>query len=53
MNDVRVMVNLEWLAHLERDSHLLEILDACGVVDWEGYAEAYKLFEEESLDYED
>jgi len=52
MTDVKITVDRAWFSHLEKDSHLLEILEACGVCDWEGYAEACKIFEEERLDYE-
>ena len=45
--NVMVTVNREYLLIIEKASHLLECLDACGVCDWEGYAEAKAMFEEE------
>jgi hypothetical protein len=43
-----VEINKDYKEQLERDSHMLECLDACGVVDWEGYTFATEMYEEES-----
>ena len=48
MSEVMTTVNREYLLLLERDSHFLECLDACGVDDWEGYNEAQTMYQEES-----
>jgi len=32
---------------VEKDSHFLECLDACGVRAWEGYEEAQAMYDEE------
>ena len=48
MPEVMTTVNRDYLLLIERASHLLECLDACGVCDWEGYAEAVAMYEEES-----
>ena len=45
--NVMVTVNREYLLIIEKASHLLECLDACGVCDWEGYSEAQAMYEEE------
>jgi len=42
-----VEVDAEYLAALQKDSAFMECLDACGVVDWEGYEEAYEMYLEE------
>ena len=33
---------------VEKDSHFLECLDACGVRAWEGYDEAQAMYDEEA-----
>ena len=48
MSEVMTTVNRDYLLLLERDSHFLECLDACGVDDWEGYSEAQAMYQEES-----
>lgn len=40
-----ITVDLEYFKLIERDSHLLEYLDAHGVVDWKGYDEALEEYE--------
>ena len=47
MSEVMTTVNRDYLLLLERDSHFLECLDACGVDDWEGYSDASQMFEDE------
>ena len=47
MSDILITVDSEYLLRIESASHLLECLDACGVCDWEGYAEAVAMYEEE------
>ena len=42
-------VDKEYLKRIEEDSHMLECLDACGVLDWEGYKEAKEMYDEEKL----
>jgi len=48
MSDVMIAVNRDYLSLVEKDSHFLECLDACGVCDWEGYKEAVEMYEEEA-----
>ena len=48
MPEVMTTVNREYLLLLERDSHFLECLNACGVDGWEGYSEASLMYEEET-----
>ena len=43
----KVTTSATYFASLERDSHLLACLDACGVCDWEGYSEANQMYEQE------
>jgi len=33
---------------IERDSHFLECLDACGLPSWDGYKEAKEMYDEEA-----
>jgi|TARA_R110002074_G_scaffold96464_3_gene209593 hypothetical protein len=46
---VMTAVDKEYLKRIEEDSHMLECLDACGVLDWEGYKEAKEMYDEEKL----
>lgn len=47
---VMVLVDREYLNTLEKDSHFLECLDACGVHMWDGIEEALMMLAEESGD---
>ena len=40
-----ITVDLEYFKLIERDSHLLEYLDAHGVVGWSGYDDAVAEYE--------
>ena len=40
-------INKAYFESVERDSFLMQCLDACGVCDWEGYKEAVEMFEQE------
>ena len=42
-----VLVDLAYFRLIQKDSDFLECLDACGVLDWEGYKEANEMYEEE------
>ena len=43
----QVLIDRSYLEMLEKDSAMMECLDACGVVDWEGWDAAYEMYEEE------
>jgi len=43
----KITVDAKYFEAIEKSSHLLECLDACGVCDWEGYSEALAMYEEE------
>ena len=44
-------INIKYLKNLEQGSHMLECLDACGVVDWEGYKEAKEMYDEDNMEF--
>jgi hypothetical protein len=44
------VVDSDYLEQLQKDSAMLECLDACKVVNWSGYDEAVAMFEKENPD---
>jgi len=40
-----VEIDSEYLKLLQKDSMMMECLDACGVCDWEGYNEAQEMYD--------
>jgi hypothetical protein len=42
-----VVINRDYLGMLQKDSAMMECLDACKVVNWSGYDDALKMFEQE------
>ena len=45
---MKVEVDSKYLKMLEKDSEMMQCLDACGVCDWEGYSEAQEMYDQES-----
>jgi len=46
IQEVMILITKQEYEQLVRDRNLLRCLEACGVVNWEGYGEALKLAEE-------
>ena len=45
-----VLVDRKYLETIEKDSHFLECLDACGIHEWDGIEEALMMLAEERGD---
>jgi len=43
-----ISIDESYFKAVEKDSHFLECLDACGVRAWEGYDEAQEMYDKET-----